>query len=312
MPRKLTLDGLRVDLSAVEGLLVEAKRFNDPVGILQYGVRRNELLKKIEEISQVHEPQASIALFFGGKPVLGSRGIMADFAGSALETFQEIISKRFAEAESGNLGSRGPVPLRSSTNLMVTGVTKGSFGFILDELNDQTSLCDTSLKVVVDDVSKLIEHIAAPNEEDFEQATSELDKRTLKALREFFKSLDSQEATIRIVEDMREFTLDHSAVRRGRIRTEATSIDEDEDFLIGIIIGLLPEHKKFELKLADGKIIYGTASKESITEYETYRKTLKDPINVEWRTHMNVRTVKSLNREPKTVYSLLGLSPKSE
>jgi len=310
MPRKLKLDGLRVDLSAVEGLLKEAEEFNDLVGVLQYGIRRDELLKQIEEVSQTYEPQASVALFFGGKPVLGSRGIMVDFAGAVLETFQEIISKRFAETESGHMGSRGPVPLSSNTNLMVTGIAKGSFGFILDELNDQTSLCDTSLKVVVDDVSKLIEHIAAPDEEDFEQATEELDKRTLKALREFFKSLDSQGATIRIVEGLREFSLDSHAIHRGRVRTEATSINEKEEPLAGVIMGFLPEHKTFELRLPDGEVIYGTASKDAAIEYATYLKTLEDPLNVEWQTHMQIREVTALRREPKVVYKLLGLSPK--
>jgi len=43
------LDGLRAELAAVESLLAEARSVNDPVGILQYGQRRDELLKEVNQ-----------------------------------------------------------------------------------------------------------------------------------------------------------------------------------------------------------------------------------------------------------------------
>jgi hypothetical protein len=55
------------------------------------------------------EPVASAALFFGGDPAIGARGIESEFAGSAVTKFQDIVAKVLAH-ETGGLGQRGIVP----------------------------------------------------------------------------------------------------------------------------------------------------------------------------------------------------------
>ena len=106
MLRKLRLDGLRAELSLVQELLRQSLDAGDPVGELQYEHRRNIITKEIKELEETVTTSASVTLFFGGRPVLGSKGIAAEFAGGALEKFQDLVTKTFAKAEIGQLGKR--------------------------------------------------------------------------------------------------------------------------------------------------------------------------------------------------------------
>jgi hypothetical protein len=118
---------------------------------------------------------------------------------------------------------------------MVTEVARGSFGFVLHELSDQTELADTALKLQVEEVATLLQRTASPNELDFEEAADTLDSRTLTALKNFFVTLDSNGATLRLVEEVADFTLDEAAISRGRRRTEATEIQESDVNLVGVL-----------------------------------------------------------------------------
>ncbi len=243
--------------------------------------------------------------FFGGEPVLGSRGISADFAGHTLELFQELVSRTFAKTEIGVLGTRGPIPMKQRTTLMVTEIAKGSFGFILDELSDQTEIVDTELKLIVEKVTRMIERTASPNEIEFEEIAETLDARTLTTLRDFFVSLDTSAATVRVVEDVADITLDSPSIHRARVRTEATSIDEQEDFIEGEIFGYLPEHRKFKLRLESGDIVYGSVSKDASEQYKAFIQSGKAVIGRKWKLKMKKRIVKPLNRPHREVYWLL-------
>lgn len=305
MPNKFKIDALQADIVAVDDLLKQAIKVGDPVGEYQFSKRKKKLEKQLTELNDKAENSASVALFFGGKPVIGSRGIAAEFAGNILGNFQELVSRAFVINELGSIGERGPIPSRPSTNLMVTEIVRGSFGFVLDEMDDQTTLFDTGLKEIVDDVAILLARTASPNEKEFEEILERLDSRTLIALRDFFITLDSNDATFRFVEDVVDFTLDQSSIRRARNRTEATTINDDEIFINGILIGYLPGHKKFEVTLDDGTLIWGPVAKEAADQYKVFQQSGNIPNNDKWKLKIRRRIVAPLNRAPKEIYRLL-------
>lgn len=305
MPRKLKIDSMKAELSSIEALIQESLMFGDPVGEMQYGYRKMALESELATLQNGDETKASVALFFGGKPVFGSKGINADFAGKALNDFQEIISKVFAHLEQGTLGSRGRIAFSNESQLMVTEVARGSFGFVLDEVSDQMDLVETALKNVVDEVASIIEKTAANEQNKFDEVLSEIDARTLISLRDFFGNLDKNSATLRLVEGNKEFQLDEDAVHRGRERTENTSITETYDYLEGILIGFLPEHRKFELKLSNEKVIYGTVTKDAA---EAYSKMLANGVSFadrKCKIKASIRLIKPINRPEKELYRLL-------
>ena len=304
MPKKLARDGLNSEISTVKALLQSAIDYGDIVGELQLKHRINELeseLKDLNKSSQI-DNTASVALFFGGKPVLGSKGIAAEFAGVALEQFQNLISKAFATNEVKELGTRGKVPFKENSNLMVTGLARGSFGFVLDEMSNQTQLESSELVHIIDNVALLLRDTAAQDEAIFEALLDDLDPRMLLALKEFFANLDNSKATLRVVEKELDMTLDGPAIHRAKTRTEATSIEEKTNQIEGILIGFLPEHRKFELKDNTGNIIYGSASREAVEQFQKFEQ---NPLGRSCLINASVKTVVPLNRSPKEVVRLV-------
>ena len=304
MPKKLARDGLNSEISTVKALLQSAIDYGDIVGELQLKHRINELeseLKDLNKSSQI-DNTASVALFFGGKPVLGSKGIAAEFAGVALEQFQNLISKAFATNEVKELGTRGKVPFKENSNLMVTGLARGSFGFVLDEMSNQTQLESSELVHIIDNAALLLRDTAAQDEAIFEALLDDLDPRMLLALKEFFANLDNSKATLRVVEKELDMTLDGAAIHRAKTRTEATSIEEKTNQIEGILIGFLPEHRKFELKDNTGNIIYGSASREAVEQFQKFEQ---NPLGRSCLINASVKTVVPLNRSPKEVVRLV-------
>jgi hypothetical protein len=213
-----------------------------------------------------------------------------------------LVSKTFAKSEIGQLGTRGKVPFKAQSELMVTGLARGSFGFILDEMSEQTELEASELSLVIDKATRLLRDTAAQDEAVFENLVDELDARTLHALKDMFFNLDSNAATIRVVEGDLDIVLDSAAVHRGKIRTEATMIDEDTTEVSGVLKGLLPEHRKFEIIDDSGNHVYGSVTKEAVEQFETASKSV---IGKRCTASVTVKTVKPLNRPPREVARLI-------
>src|SRR3546814_8823797 len=115
----------------------------------------NRLLREIEATPSTG---AGVGCFFGGRPVVGSYGIQAEFGAKAVAEFQTLVSNTFAAAE-GTLGARGPVPQRDRTQLMLTDIARGSFGFILEQSEDP-ELVDSAMKEVLGRAVDLVFRVA--------------------------------------------------------------------------------------------------------------------------------------------------------
>lgn len=308
MLRKVELDALRADLAAVDGILAQINTDEDPVGHHQFEARKREIEREIAKVAAVPENTASVGLYFAGEPVIGSKGIRAEFAGRAMGYFQDMVAKKYAALEAGVLGRRGPVALRARTDMMLTDVMRGSVGLVLQEVEETGSLVDSKLRPVIDEVTDIVSKVAAPDDAAVDEVLGSIDTRFLSSLGDFFRLLDDQGATVRMVEGEREENLDRTAVRRGRARTDAVLIKEDEADDVEGRLYLLPEHRRFELRPDDGETIYGIVSADFSTEHlRDIRDNVDGVVGRKWRTKMRIREVRRQNRPPKLYYTLLGL-----
>ncbi len=308
MVRKLKLDEIRNDLVAVEGILSSRSRETDPIGYAQFSTRKKQLEEQIGTLSGMPDNKASVALMFAGAPVTGSRGIKAEFAGKAVDIFQELVAKQFANNELGSIAARGPVPLRANSDLLITHIARGSVGLILEEADQNDSLTQSQLSVAVDKVTQDIAQITEVNSEGFEELITEIDNRYFSSLGSLFRLLDDSGATIRLVEGDRDIQLDSLAIHRGRERTASAMIeDKDNVRLLGHLY-LLPAHRKFELVLpGSGEIIYGNVSGEFAKRHLDAVTNMADVIGQEWQVRLRSRTISRPSREPQITYTLLGL-----
>ena len=305
MIRKLKLDSLRSEINETVALIEESEKYGDSLGVAQLEIKLKELEDKLSDIIKEDNPFANIAFFFGGKPVFGSKGINARFSASFLYHFQDLFAKVFSIVNEENLGQRGPIPNIDKSNLMVTEVTRGSFGFILEELSDQKQIFNTKSKEILERAIKIIQSTISENETDFEEILNEIDERTLISLRKIFDDLYKNDAVVRIVEDEKDFTIDEISIKRGKQRSEQTSIEEEPELLPGIIVGFLPHHKKFELLLESGEQIYGSVINEAIEKYNNLITSGKEVMNNKWNISILTRIIKPLNRPEKKVYNLI-------
>ena len=307
--KRLDLESLSADRAAVKTMLA-ALSDKDPIGRLSFEGRLAAIDDEIRRIDSSHERTGSVALLFSGTPVFGSRSIDADFATTVVRSFQDLVAKRIAAEEFGRLGSRGRIPERTASALSIRGLVRGSVGFILEENSQNGQITDTPIKKAIDEVTAVIEQASAENADAFASTVETLDARLLVSLREFFKTLDDGGASVRIVENDRDAKLDATAVKRARDRVETTEVEDmDDEIVTGELLGLLPDSRRFEMKLANtSELIKGTvAAGLAVRWLELIELPDQKLVGRVWRTKMKIREIRERNRPKRRLYSLLGL-----
>lgn len=308
MLKRLERDAAKADLAAVEALLNERSAESDPIGHLQFSRRAEAISRRLREIEAAPSTGAEVGLFFGGRPVIGSHGILADFGTKAVSEFQNLVSSTFAAAE-GALGARGPVPQRDRTQLMLTNVARGSFGFILQQA-DEPQLVDTQMKEVISRVVDLLFRVASPDQEAFEGVADNVDNRVLGSLRSFFKTLDDAGATVRFVEDQREFTLRRDEIELARERTEHATIVETAQTATGTLY-VLPVARRFELHpLGGDEAFRGSIAPDCLANLTGGGREVRPGIIGTTQTvRLRVREIRAEGQDPKRGYTLISLQP---
>ena len=302
--RKLERDFAYADLAAVNALL---SRLTDEDIMTRVGLeaRVEELQQSSAELEHVREaPTASALLFFGGRPVFGSRGIESEFAGNAVMKFQDIVAKVLAD-ETGRLGQRGVVANKAAATLHITNIVRGSFGFLLEETQSQPPLLDSQLKTAVDDASRLLEAFGEPDEEEFRSAVETIDQRVLGTARAFFDLMRHNGATLRLVAGNLDRSFGVEAVERAADRATSTSVEDAEETLAGQLAGVLPDAHQFEFRTAEQGTIRGRVDRTlKAAELAGFNK---DWVNVDALARVIVRRVRSEGAVVRETYTLAGL-----
>jgi hypothetical protein len=295
---------VQADLAQTRQLLEEGEAQGDPVAQHQYAQRVARLERQLADMADaIADEPPGVALFFGGRPVVGSHGIKAAFGAQAVGKFQTLVSQRYAAAERGPLSSRGRVPMSEETQLLVTDVVRGSFGFVLQ--GGAPSSGDGVLRQAVDEVADTLSRMAAPDDALFDEAAAGVDNRQLGALKEFFKLLDDEGASVRIVEGDRDFELTARAVQRARQRAEALAIEDRVETLQGEVIGWAEFSLRFELRShLDRSVVVGSVSAEAMDRLVMEGM---NPLHQHVRALVKTREVRSRNRAPRRTFVLQSL-----
>jgi hypothetical protein len=304
---KLDRDQLAAELAALDRLLAELPA-NDYLGRIGLQARREEIAERFHHLAHVEERRAKVALYFGGEPVIGSIGVQARFGTNALGTFQDLLSKVWGATERGQLSAMGPIKDKLASQLHITNLVHGSFGFLLEELDEEGEpLFETSLSKAADQVADYIASFAGEDERRFSQTIEEMNPRVFQSLRNFFGSIYRGKATFRLVEGERDERFDHLAVERAWHRAEESSVEEDRTQVEGRLLGIIPMRRRFEFE-PDGaaRIIEGKVG-------EQFSHTYLERISTEqfagrrWRAFLDRRVVTKVGRQPYEAYTLLEL-----
>lgn len=205
---------------------------------------------------------ARARLTFDGVPVIRSHGIFADFGMKAVSSFTEAVAS-VAASLSAPLAAMGPIPNRDQNQLLITSTAVGSFGFELEEYRaEQLTLEEASPVATALERTQALLQSTLGNDDDLADIASETDPRALDKVRTFLKVLADNSAVCALQyggSGVR-FT-DVGQVSRSLARLAADNLHESEEQLLGEFVGVLPNSRSFEFRLAsDGQIIRGKVS----------------------------------------------------
>jgi hypothetical protein len=294
MPTFLDKPGIVAEIAGIDQLLGFLPE-EDMLGRMGLDSRKRHLQEKLEHLRNERSTLASTALYFGGRPVIGSRGIQADFASKVIDDYRDSVVNMWASTE-GEFASRGPVPDKDSARLHVTELLHGSVGFLIEEIDlKAVPLFPSPLKKAADAIDELIVAVSRQTDEEFESALERLHPRVFRAVERLIKNLHQAEATVRVVDESRDVLLTREDVDKAYVRLEDTNIDENEFFVDGLLLGLLPVGERFELRREGGQLISG---KVAPTLSETYLKRLQEgqATNKWWRAKIARREVRRFGR----------------
>jgi hypothetical protein len=240
--------------------------------------------------------------------VLGSAGVQAGFGTKAIGSFQDLITKIWGTITGGEVAAMGPIPDREASQLHITSLVHGSFGFLLEELDSEGEpLFESTLLRASDQAAEYISGFAGVNEARFSEVIEELNPRVFQSLRDFFGSVYRGKATFRLVEGERDQKFDHAAVERAWHRAEASNVDEERIEVTGRLLGVIPMRRRFEFEPdARTMIIEGKVG-------ERFSQSYLERINSEqfagrrWKALLHKRVLTKVGRQPSENYILLEL-----
>lgn len=307
MTLKLDRAQLAAERAALDSLLASMPE-NDYLGRLGLEARCEEVKERLEKLGNGEERRAKVALYFGGEPVIGSMGLQAGFGAKAVGSLQDLITKIWGTVESGRIPAMGPIPDREASQLHITNLVHGSFGFLLEELDAQGEpLFESALHKAADRAAEYIANFAGENEMRFSETIDELNPRVFLSLRDFFGSIYRAKATFRIVEGARDEKFDRAAVERAWRRAEASNVDEDLIHVRGRLLGVIPMRRRFEFELDGGEGIVEGKVGEQFSHSYLERINNEQFAGRRWKAVLQKRIVSKAGRQPAENYTLLQL-----
>jgi len=196
-------------------------------------------------------PVQKARLTFRGRPVFGSRGIAADFAGQAATKFADAFTAIAAEL-GGKLSAAGPIPDKEKNQLRITGTAIGSFGFELELptiqqqalIPEEASPENTMLKM-----EALLRLAATGSDDELAEVVEQTHKRAVGKVCEFMQLLAGQEAWCGLEFANRYFCYaSHEQLVRSCERLIDENIREGDVDFRGAFQGVLPTGRTFEFQ----------------------------------------------------------------
>ncbi len=316
MPTLLSIEGLEADRRYVERQLAEAGGGTWGTAFLMWKSRLAEIEEQIAALAAPRSNYASVAVVFDGNPVIGSGDIRLDFTTEALDSYQKLVTLALAsKLVIEELPQRGPLPGADRSRLFIRDIVRGSMGFILEEIApDQHEAFPTALKDAVENTTQLLTSLNSVSEEEFETTLENTQPRIVSAVQKFAKVLYEAGASTRIVGDKQRIDLSTDDVGRLSRRLSEVDVTEEVGPMDGILLGVLPDSREFELKPPgdDAVTIKGAISEELALKYTAdaafKERLLLQPVRAQIKV---IRTTRNgrLVRERRVLEALEPAAP---
>lgn len=271
---------------------------------LSFESRLDQVEEELKSLQHGFREPAKTILYFRGKPVVGTTGIVAQFGVKAVDQFNDLVMALAAQMSGSSLGDRGSIPNYKVNQLLITGTALGSFGFELEEnLEQLDSITEEKPALIENSMKRALRIIRASiqSDDDLMDEIDDLDDRALSEIHDFLDTMSKYEAYCALEVDDEYFSFeDYKQVERSARRFEKSNIVEEETQYNGEFIGALPESRTFEFKISPSNTVIKGKIAPSIA----------DPmiINHNLETQLRIKVHKKTVGKGKPRFTLLEFS----
>ena len=192
------------------------------------------------------QPEAKVALYFWGKPTVGSLGIEAEFLANVLGHFKSMVATDYANSYFGGVSERGAVPNPMETKLYLTALPRGSFGVELTKLTEDNLFDNNQMGETLGHIIALVE-AATTSDAIFLKEAESAAGRTIKALGEMLAVVSKAEGGFALESGTKRLEVSESRVKEAAHRTAYKDEEVNQMQIDGIISGFLKHSKKLEI-----------------------------------------------------------------
>ena len=245
-------DVIASEIAELEGILATMPP-TEVVARISFESRLQSARAALAEIANVRLAKKA-KLTFRGKPVLGSHGMAADFAGKAAGAFADAFAA-VATGLNESLHYAGPISDRGGNQLLITGIAIGSFGFEFELPPEQEDrfLDAGRAEEALQKLQDILKISAEGSDDAMTELVEEVHPRAARKVADFLDLLVQQQALCGLEFDDRFFRYDSSEqLRVSAARLQEENIRAFEEEYVGSFAGVLPSSRTFEFNLSDG------------------------------------------------------------
>lgn len=223
---------------------------------------------------------SQLKITFRGVPVLGTTGISSIFGTNAIKALTDAINSILKSLYLGK---------SENANLMITGIAKGSFGFVMEDLgNHSLSLItedDKSTNIAINKFQEILNFAINSDATELIENLIELDLNSINKIKDFVEILDKNDAVCAINFNNHSFSFKN----KNEVKTALSHLDIakklDEDVELNVMfLGVLPNKRKCEFRLKDDDNVYVASIDKKIKDPELINKHLGSYTNVFFKT----------------------------
>lgn len=270
--------------------------------LMSYSLKQkvNELKAALSEIPE-ELIEAKIKLLFSGSAVKGSEGIKTSFISKTLQPFQELIKTQAALLRYGSIGKRGKTKGTNYSELYLTGLSRGSFGVELSQMESYDLFGEEEVAEAISNVISIVES-TTKDQESFEEMLDSIPARNLNSLKTFLKYIDEEKSILKMESGNREVEISQEQIHEGFERINHHEVEDKELFLNGVLRGLLLEGGVFEF-IDD---LSGFTYKGHVSP-EIPEDRFENLLNKHCRVHLREFRTQFISGKNKTLYELLDV-----
>ena len=270
---------LRAEIGTVERFLAETPE-DSIIERMSWESRLEVLRERLAEVEA--RPQAHpLLITFRGAPVEGTRSIDATFASKAMRAFFKATDTVTASLVTDDLRDHGRLPGAGARSLRIVATAVGSLGFELElppapEVETQKLLspsedADPHVEAITTTL-RLLDEAATDDEDAISDLIAEIHPRAAAKMRAFASVLAEHDALFAVAFGDRQVRFDsHAQVKRVVESLAESDISEADETHTGTLLGVLPESRRFEARLADGQAVHGKVDR-AVPDIATFKQ----------------------------------------